>query len=84
MSARCDRPTRRTLVKAAGLGAGAGLLAPAAALAQAAPAVTPSEIWSADYTAKKGDVSLAVYRKRAGAPKAGGEPLPVLLLVHGS
>ena len=34
----------------------------------------------ADYTVKKGDVSLAVYRKRA----AGQGPRPVLFLVHGS
>jgi alpha-beta hydrolase superfamily lysophospholipase len=40
--------------------------------------------WSAEYTAKKGDVSLAMYRKRAAAPKAGETPLPVLFLVHGS
>src|SRR5579862_7404518 len=34
----------------------------------------------ADYTVKKGDVSLAVYRKRA----AGQGRRPVLFLVHGS
>ncbi len=84
MSARSDHPTRRSLVKAAGFGAGAGLLTPAAALAQSAPAVTQPAVWGAEYTAKKGEVSLAVYRKRSGAPKAGEEPLPVLLLVHGS
>src|ERR1700722_15148816 len=33
-----------------------------------------------DYTVKKGDVSLAVYRKRG----AGDGPRPVLFLVHGS
>ena len=33
-----------------------------------------------DYTVKKGDVSLAVYRKRAAGP---GQR-PVLFLVHGS
>jgi pimeloyl-ACP methyl ester carboxylesterase len=37
-----------------------------------------------DYTVNKGEVSLAVYRKRA-APKTPGEPSrPVLFLVHGS
>src|SRR5438270_2190456 len=36
-----------------------------------------------DYTVKKGEVSLAVYRKRL--PSAAGEPArPVLFLVHGS
>ena len=42
-----------------------------------------SEIWSADYWAKKGDVKLNLWRKRAGAPKA-GEAAPVVFLVHGS
>jgi len=71
------------LFKAAGLGVGAGLLKPAAALAQDV-AAGAAEIWSAEYTAKKGDVSLATYRKRAGEPKSGEAPLPVVLLVHGS
>jgi len=82
MSSRQDRPTRRAVVKAAGLSVGAGLLAPA--LAQGAPAGGSPEVWSAEYTAKKGEVSLAVYRKRAHAPRPGRAPLPVLLLVHGS
>lgn len=42
------------------------------------------DIWSEEYWAKKGDVSLYVYRKRATAPKAGEKPLPVFFLVHGS
>jgi pimeloyl-ACP methyl ester carboxylesterase len=36
-----------------------------------------------DYEVKKGEVSLAVYRKRL-APTAGEAPRPVLFLVHGS
>jgi pimeloyl-ACP methyl ester carboxylesterase len=84
MSMSIDRPTRRALVKAAGLGVGAGLLKPAAALAQSAPSGGSPEVWSREYTAKKGDVSLVTYRKRASAPKSGEAPLPVLLLVHGS
>src|SRR5262249_25528303 len=56
-------------------GLGAGLAVPAAA----AP-----KFWSADYWAKKGDVSLYMFRKRTRAPKSGEPPLPVLLLVHGS
>jgi pimeloyl-ACP methyl ester carboxylesterase len=43
-----------------------------------------ASIWANTYTAHKGDVELAVYRKRAGAPVPGAAPLPVLLLVHGS
>jgi len=83
MSSSSDRPTRRALVKAAGLGVAAGLLRPAVARAQDATVGSP-EVWSAEYTAKKGEVSLAMYRKRAAAPKSGEAPLPVLLLVHGS
>jgi len=49
-----------------------------------APAQAAAAVWSAQYTATKGSVSLAVYRKRATAPKAGEQPLPVLLLAHGS
>ncbi|HKF73256.1 MAG TPA: alpha/beta fold hydrolase [Stellaceae bacterium] len=78
------QPTRRTLVKAAGLGVSASLLAPATTFAQGAPAAASSEVWSAEYSAKKGDVSLATYRKRAAAPRSGEASLPVLLLVHGS
>jgi len=36
-----------------------------------------------DYTVRKGEVSLAVYRKRRG-PAPGQPPRPVLFLVHGS
>ncbi len=41
-------------------------------------------MWSARYTARKGDVELAVYRKRATEPRVGDARLPVLMLVHGS
>jgi pimeloyl-ACP methyl ester carboxylesterase len=40
--------------------------------------------WSHTYTARKGTVDLAVYRKRAAPPRPGEPALPVLLLVHGS
>jgi pimeloyl-ACP methyl ester carboxylesterase len=49
-----------------------------------APAQAQTAVWSAQYTAPKGSVSLAVYRKRPNAPKSGEKPLPVLLLAHGS
>jgi pimeloyl-ACP methyl ester carboxylesterase len=42
------------------------------------------DVWSEEYWAKKGDVSLYVYRKRTTAPKPGEKPLPVFFLVHGS
>lgn len=40
--------------------------------------------WRADYTVMKGEVSLALYRRRAAAPRPGETPLPALFLVHGS
>jgi alpha-beta hydrolase superfamily lysophospholipase len=84
---------RRTVLAGAGLGLGAGLLPPLAA--RAAPAAetsgaatataqTGGEIWSGEYWAKKGDVSLNLWRKRIGAPRPGEPPRPVLFLVHGS
>jgi pimeloyl-ACP methyl ester carboxylesterase len=68
--------------------AGAAMLAPGAALAQTTPSQPPDApvmtIWSKRYTALKGAVKLAVYRKRLGAPKAGEAARPVLVLSHGS
>jgi pimeloyl-ACP methyl ester carboxylesterase len=72
---------RRTVLKTAGLGVGAGLFAGVSAPAQAA---ADSDIWSAEYWAKKGNVPLYIFRKRLGAPKAGESSRPVLFLVHGS
>jgi pimeloyl-ACP methyl ester carboxylesterase len=66
--------SRRAVVTGAGIIAGTRFL----------QAVPSGNIWSAEYTAKKGSVSLAVYRKRAGSPANGQPPLPVLFLVHGS
>ena len=74
---------RRTILKAAGIGA--GLLSGAiSAHAQGASAAAGEEIWSSEYWAQKGNVRLNLWRKRAGAPKAGEKPLPILFLVHGS
>jgi pimeloyl-ACP methyl ester carboxylesterase len=47
----------------------------------ARPVAPPSRT---DYAVTKGEVSLAVYRKRSGAPPPGQPPRPVLFLVHGS
>ena len=44
----------------------------------------PPPLWTASYRAKKGHVSLAMYRKRAGQPGSGESARPVLFLVHGS
>src|ERR1043165_9306163 len=74
--------SRRTVLQ--GIGAGAlTQLATSEAHAQG-EAKAAGEFWSADYSATKGDVKLAMYRKRVGAPKPGESPLPVLFLVHGS
>jgi len=67
-------PSRRSVIA----GASAGLLSGLTARAAASP------VWSSEYTAMKGAVPLNLFRKRAGAPKKGDAPLPVLFLVHGS
>jgi len=73
---------RRTVLMSAGIGLGASLTG---GLAQAAPAAAAQdEIWSAEYWAHKGTTKLNLWRKRAGAPKPGEKPRPVLFLVHGS
>jgi alpha-beta hydrolase superfamily lysophospholipase len=82
--------SRRGVIAGAGLGLGAGLLAELGAgpaLAQGAatkPEKPPGKIWSGEYWARKGPVSLNLFRKRVGAPKPGESPLPALFLVHGS
>jgi alpha-beta hydrolase superfamily lysophospholipase len=73
---------RRDMILAAGAGLAGGLLAGATAQAQTPAAAAEADFWTAEYTAKKGDVSLQMYRKRIGAP--GGAGKPVLFLVHGS
>lgn len=42
------------------------------------------DIWSKEYWAKKGDISLYLFRKRRGDPAADHETRPVLFLAHGS
>ena len=75
---------RRDVIKAAGAGLATTLIAGTVKAQTPAAAQTPAEFWTAEYTAKKGDVSLQMYRKRIGAPVAGGAAKPVLFLVHGS
>ena len=58
--------------------------APLAVALAATPATAAEGFWTARYTAKKGDVSLALYRKRLHTPVAGGPKPPVVFLVHGS
>src|ERR1700719_4185096 len=71
---------RRTILKGAGLGIGAGLLTSIVTPAAAAP----DQIWSAEYWTAKGNVKLNLWRKRVGAPAAGEAPRPLIFLVHGS
>lgn len=73
--------SRRTVLMSAGATFVSGL---APSPAQAAPAESGREIWSAEYWARKGGVRLNLWRKRIGAPAAGEKPKPVLFLVHGS
>jgi pimeloyl-ACP methyl ester carboxylesterase len=85
-----DGLARRTIVKGAGLGIGAGLISGLASAVRAQTTgasvaqASDSPIWSAEYWARKGDVALNLWRKRVGAPKPGERDLPVLFLVHGS
>jgi alpha-beta hydrolase superfamily lysophospholipase len=75
--------SRRALLLSAGVGLGAvtvdGATKPLLAQDDRPRA---DQLWSAEYVARKGDVSLALYRKRIGPPQAGERP--VLFLVHGS
>jgi alpha-beta hydrolase superfamily lysophospholipase len=73
-----ESPSRRKIIAGAGIGLGSGLLA---GVTRAEPS---PKIWSGEYWAKKGDVTLYMFRKRIGAPQAGQKSLPVLFLVHGS
>ena len=43
--------------------------APLAAAAASLPAAAAESFWTARYEAKKGDVTLAMYRKRLHAPR---------------
>ena len=67
--------SRRTVMQAVGAGVLTQIAAGEARAQGAAQA--QAELWSGEYWANKGDVKLAMYRKRVGAPKAGEPPLPV-------
>src|ERR1700674_4605545 len=76
MASKNRTPSRRALLTGAGLGFGSGFLSAASS--------DDRKISSSEYWAKKGKVSLYVFRKRLDAPKPSQAPLPVLFLVHGS
>lgn len=76
-------PSRRKVLSGIGLAAAAtAITSVPARVANAAPAA--QGFWNKDYTANKGDVKLALYRRRLKEPKAGDAPLPVVIMVHGS
>jgi alpha-beta hydrolase superfamily lysophospholipase len=75
-------PNRRNILSGIGMAAAAAASAPA--VARAANAAPDDNFWNKQYTAKKGNVSLALYRRRMKAPAPGEQPLPVVLMVHGS
>ncbi len=75
-------PSRRNILSGIGLAAAAA--ATSAIPALAAPSAGDGEFWNKQYTAKKGAVNLALYRRRLKAPTPGEMPLPVVLMVHGS
>src|SRR6185295_16601583 len=74
---------RRDAIRGMAAGLGAAVLAPAAAGSATAQTPATGPIVSSEHWAKKGDVSLYLFRKRL-APRAGESPRPVLILVHGS
>ncbi len=89
MTSNIRRPSRRDLLASASASIGAAIATPALAASTSAATAPPTakaagRFWTAQYWAMKGDVRLAVYRKRMTAPRRGEKPLPVLFLVHGS
>lgn len=80
--------SRRNLLATAASCSAVACWAPGAvnAIASASFASQKAEgkIWSKDYWAKKGDLSLYIFRKRIGDPSQDHERRPVLFLAHGS
>ncbi len=86
-----DAISRRSLLNSAAACAAAGLagtvLAPRMRAQPAPGARTGSvqqKIWSKECWAKKGDISLYIFRKRMGDPAEDKQKRPVLFLAHGS
>jgi pimeloyl-ACP methyl ester carboxylesterase len=81
-----DPIARRTIIKGASVGLGAGLLGGIAQAAETsgAAAQPAPDVWSGEYWATKGTTRLNLWRKRIGAPQAGEPPRPTLFFVHGS
>jgi pimeloyl-ACP methyl ester carboxylesterase len=78
-------PSRRKVISGLGLAAAAAAMpAVAARAATANVAFGTQGSFNKEYTVKKGDVKLQLYRRRAKEPAAGAPALPVLIMVHGS
>jgi pimeloyl-ACP methyl ester carboxylesterase len=75
-----EATSRRSVLAGAALAAACATLGSAPAKAQ----TVEGDLWFSEYWAMKGEVRLAMYRKRVGAPVAGEAPKPILFLVHGS
>ena len=74
---------RREAITTMTAGVAAAVLGPAGAGSAMAQTPATRPIVSSEHWAKKGDVSLYLFRKRL-APRPGDAPPPVLVLVHGS
>jgi pimeloyl-ACP methyl ester carboxylesterase len=83
--------SRRALLTTAASCAAGGLLG-ASLLPKSRAQITPvaaadsgeAKIWSKEYWAKKGDLSLYLFRKRIGNPANDPSARPILFLAHGS
>jgi alpha-beta hydrolase superfamily lysophospholipase len=74
---------RRDAIKGVVAGMSAAALGPRAVGTATAQAPGAGVVVSSEHWARKGDVSLYLFRKRL-APRVGEPPRPVLILVHGS
>ena len=82
------RMSRRTLLTSAASVAAGGLMGapflPRMKAQSTSHAGSESQVWSKEYWAKKGDVSLYLFRKRMGNPNDDQVARPILFLAHGS
>ena len=77
--------SRRKVISGIGLAAAAAVMPSVGARAATANVVFGAQgSFNKEYTVKKGEVKLQLYRRRQTEPKAGDKALPVLVMVHGS
>lgn len=77
-------PNRRNILSGIGLAAAAAVATSPLRSAPAVAAADTGGYWNKQYTAHKGAVNIALYRRRMKAPTPGETPLPVAVMVHGS